>query len=142
MNPGFLYAFGAAITWGIVYTIDQKILSGTSPLALLFIDSIITVILIAPFLFSQRHSLKTLVSSGKTNVILIILSVVLAILANFLIYSGIKLIGASSASIIEIMYPFFVVFFSFLAFRDSPSVYFIVGALLVFAGSALIVYHH
>lgn len=142
MNPGFLYALGAAVVWGIVYCVDQRVLDVASPLPLLFIDAIITIIIILPFLFHERHSIKNALSSGKFNIELMILSVILATVANFLIFSAIKTVGASSASIIEIMYPFFVVLFSFIIFRNMPSVYFIIGALLVFAGSALIVYHH
>ena len=62
-----------------------------------------------------------------------ITSIVLAAVANFLIFSGIKMVGASSASIIEIMYPFFVVLFSFIFFRTTPSTYFIIGAILAYA---------
>jgi len=142
MNPGFIYAIGAAIVWGIVYCIDQRVLDAVSPLPLLFLDSLITAIIMVPFLFHERHSIKTFLSSGKLNIELMIASIVLAALANFLIFSGIKLLGASSASIIEIMYPFFVVLFSFIFFKNTPNIYFIIGALLVFAGSAMIVYHH
>jgi drug/metabolite transporter (DMT)-like permease len=142
MNPGFLYAIGAAIVWGVVYCIDQRVLDIISPLPLLFLDSLITAIIMIPFLFHERHSIKTFFASGKINTELMIASIVLAAIANFLIFSGIKLVGASSASIIEIMYPFFVVLFSFIIFRTAPSAYFILGAILVFAGSAIIVYHH
>ncbi len=142
MNPGFIYAIGAAVVWGIVYCIDQRVLDATSPLPLLFIDSLITAIVMLPFIFHERHSVKAFLSSGKLNLELMFASIVLAAVANFLIFSGIKLVGASSASIIEIMYPFFVVLFSFIFFRTTPSTYFIIGAILVFIGSALIVYHH
>lgn len=142
MNIGFIYAFGAAITWGIVYCVDQRVLTAVSPLPLLFLDSIITALFLLPFLFHERHSIKTFLSSGNLNIELMLLSIVLAAAANFLIFSSIKSVGASSASIIEIMYPFFVVLFSYFFFRSTPNVYFVIGAILVFAGSALIVYHH
>jgi len=29
-SSGFMYAVGAAVTWGAVYTIDQKVLKGAS----------------------------------------------------------------------------------------------------------------
>ncbi len=142
MNSGFIYAVGAAITWGLVYTIDQKVLAGTSPATLLFVDSIITAVVMLPFLFFEHGSIKALFSSGRTNLSLVILSVVLAVLANFLIFSGIKSIGAPYASIIEIVYPFFVVLFSFIFFRSSPNIYFFIGGTLIFIGSAIITYFH
>ena len=142
MSSGFIFAIGAAVTWGLVYTIDQKILSNTSPLTLLFLDSIITAIIILPFIFFNHDSIKTLLTSGKSNLILIILSISLALLANYLIFSAIKNIGASYASIIEIAYPFFVVFFSIIFFRVAPSLPFFIGGLLIFIGSAIITYFH
>jgi drug/metabolite transporter (DMT)-like permease len=80
--------------------------------------------------------------SGTTTKtwLFIIASLILAALANFLIFSSIKIIGASYASIFEIAYPFFVVFFSYFAFSAVPSLYFLLGAVLIFSGSAIIVF--
>ncbi|MFA5155653.1 MAG: EamA family transporter [Patescibacteria group bacterium] len=139
---GFIFAIGAAILWGLVYTIDQKILHNTSPMALLFVDSLLTALLVLPFLFFDHGSIKALLSSGRLNWTLIISSLLLAALANFLIFSGIKLIGASAASMIEITYPFFVVLFSILILRSQPNICFYLGGALVFIGSAIIIYFH
>ncbi len=139
MDIGFIYALGAAITWGLVYAIDQKILSGVSPLTLLFVDSILAAIIMLPFVFFDHGSIKNLLSSSKTTWSLIILSIALATLANFLIFSGIKNLDASTASIIEIAYPFFVVLFSYIIFRSTPNIYFFIGGTLVFIGSIIII---
>jgi drug/metabolite transporter (DMT)-like permease len=139
MNIGLLYAIGASLTWGLVYTLDQKILSGASPLAYLFINSLLSAIIVLPFLLFDQGSIKSIFSSNKSIIILIIASVILATLANFLIFSGIKLLGADTASIIEIAYPFFVVFFSFLIFRSTPNGYFFLGGSLIFIGSIIII---
>jgi drug/metabolite transporter (DMT)-like permease len=136
---GFVYAIGAAVTWGLVYTIDQRILSGVSPMTLLFIDSVITTAIMLPFVFFSHGSIKAVMNSGSTNLLLIIGSVILAILANFLIFSGIKSLGAPTASIIEIAYPFFVVLFAFLFFRSTPNIYFFLGGSLIFIGSIIII---
>ena len=139
MEIGFIYAIGAAITWGLVYAIDQKILYGIAPMTLVFINSIITAIIILPFIFFSNGSIKDVIVSEKTNWLLIIISIALAALANFLIFSGIKNLGASTASMIEIAYPFFVVLFSYVLFRSTPNVYFLVGGILVFVGSIIII---
>ncbi|MBI5420961.1 MAG: EamA family transporter [Parcubacteria group bacterium] len=139
MEIGFIYPIGAAITWGLVYAIDQKILSGVAPMVLLFVDSIIMVIIVSPFIFFGDSSIKDVIVSGKTNWLLIIISAVLATLANFLFFSGIKNLNASAASMIEIAYPFFVVLFSYIFFRSVPNIYFFIGGLLVFIGSVIII---
>jgi len=136
---GYLYAIGAAITWGLVYTIDQRILRGASPFALLFVDSLITTLLLVPVIVFDRGSLSSLSGlSGKLGVYVVV-SLVFAALANFFIFSSIRIIGASSASIFEIAYPFFVVVFSYFVFQAVPSIYFVIGGVLIFLGAALIV---
>lgn len=136
---GFIYALGAAVTWGIVYAIDQKILAGVSPMTLLFVNSIIATIVILPFLFFSDGSIKNVFASGSKNLSLIIISVILAALANFLIFSSIKSLNASVASMIEIAYPFFVVLFSYIFFRSAPNIYFFIGGALIFIGSIIII---
>lgn len=138
-NVGFVYAIGAAITWGLVYALDQKILSGSSPLAYLFINSLLTAIILLPFLLFDGAPIKAIFASKESIWWLIIASVVLAALANFLIFSGIKILGADTASIIEIAYPFFVVLFSFFIFRAQPNLYFFLGGALIFIGSVIII---
>ena len=138
-HVGFLYAVGAAITWGLVYAIDQKILSSLSPFTLLFIDSFLAAVVMLPFIFFSNDSIKSLFSSGWVNFALVVVSLLLATLANFFIFSSIKILGASTASIIEIAYPFFVVFFTYLFFRSALNIYFTIGGVLIFIGSVIII---
>ncbi len=138
-NIGFIFAIGAAVTWGLVYAIDQRILANISPIVLLFIDSVISAIILLPFVSFSDGSLKNVIVSGKASILLILSSVVLAAVANLLIFSSIKLIGSPTASIIEIAYPFFVVLFTFLFFRSVPNIYFFLGGILIFAGSLIII---
>ncbi len=69
---------------------------------------------------------------------LIVVGEILALIANFFILSSIKNLGASLASVIEISYPFFVAFFTFLFFGGSVNVWFWVGSAFVFIGSVII----
>ncbi|MEK7538276.1 MAG: DMT family transporter [Patescibacteria group bacterium] len=136
-NTGLFYAIGAAVVWGLVYTIDQKILSEVSPLMLLFINSIVTVVILLPFVFFTNT--KTVFEVGKMGLLLILGASLLAALANFFIFSSIKSLNASTASIIEVSYPFFVVLFSFIIFRAVPNIYFFLGGALIFAGTFVII---
>jgi drug/metabolite transporter (DMT)-like permease len=142
MNAGLLYGIGAAVTWGVVYTLDQKILTTTSPMTLLFINSVITAIVMPPVIFIEHDSIKELFSTGKANLVLVGISILLAALANFFIFASIKSIGASSASIIEIAYPLFVVIISFIVFRTLPSIPVLIGGTFIFIGAAIIGYFH
>ena len=135
---GFMYAIGAALAWGLAYTIDQKILAYISPVILLFISFIIGAILLLPAVLGQSDSLVSVLSLGKTRLFLILFSIMLATLANYLIFASIERLGASLASVFEISYPFFVFLFSFLIFGSTLNAYVIAGSLLIFAGSAII----
>jgi drug/metabolite transporter (DMT)-like permease len=139
LSQGYLYAIGAAITWGLVYTIDQRVLRGASPFAYLFIDSVITAIVLLPIIFIEKHSLATLAGTSLRVWVFIFIAVVLAALANFFIFSSIKILGAETASTFEIAYPFFVIIFSYFAFKTVPTIHFLIGAVLIFVGSAIIV---
>lgn len=138
-NAGFLYAIGAAITWGLVYAIDQRILRNASPFTLLFVDAILTAIILLPIVLFERGSLTSMSAIPGRVWLLILVALILAIAANFFIFSSIKILGASTASIFEIAYPFFVVIFSYFFFRATPNLYFLLGAVLIFAGSLVII---
>ncbi len=84
MNIGFIFSIGAAIVWGLVYTIDQKVLHNINPMTLLFINSVLTAIIVLPFLFFNNGSIKQALLSDKNTWVLIIATTALAALANFI----------------------------------------------------------
>ncbi len=139
MNPAYLFPILASMTWGMVYTLDQKILKTTSPVVLLAIDALLTFLIFLPVLISQRGELKELAMIDKKGLFLIIVVTLLTIAADFFILFGVKHLDASIASIIEISYPFFVVLFSFFLFRTSLSIPFFMGAACIFLGTAIII---
>lgn len=142
-NLGFLYAFGSAIAWGIIYIINQRMLIHNSPLAVMFIQALITTAIMLPFyiifLAFNGESPVQILALNKINIFYFLLNSFLIASAAFLIYSSIKLIGAPMATIIEIAYPFFIVIFSFILFKSTVNVYFLLGSLLIFIGSAIII---
>lgn len=142
MNPGFIYAFGTAIIWGLTYTIEQKMLTALSPTMILFTNSVIASLIMLPFIFFGDSSIKAFIVYSKANLIIVALSIILPIIANILLLTAIKSLGASTASIIEIAYPFFVVIFSLIFFRVSPSLSFYIGGLFIFIGSSIIAYFY
>lgn len=133
------FALAAAIVWGMVYTIDQAVLQTASPLALLVVDAVLTFVVIVPIVVWNPAVLSSALQFSGRTWLLVLVSLSLATLANFLIFSSIHLGTASTASILEIAYPGFVVVFSFLVFRSLPNVWFFVGAAFIFAGASIII---
>lgn len=139
-NAGLAFAIGAAIIWGVVYVLDQKILTKLSPLNWLFIYSLIAVFITLPMAVINWESIKTAVFSGNKHFFYFIIGTsILATLANFFIFSAIQRLGAPVASIFEIAYPFFVAIFTLILFGGSLNGYFWVGALFMFLGGVIII---
>ena len=136
---GYLYSLAAAVTWGLVYAFDERILTDLSPVTLLFVDAILTLVVIVPIFFLQDHHMREIASVPHRDWIFIIISLVLGVLANFLIYSGIKNVGADLASMIEIAYPLFVALFCFIIFRERLTPWVVVGGVFMVAGAMIII---
>src|SRR5581483_11073886 len=134
---GLISAVGAAVTWGAVYTLDQQILKGASPIGLLLVNAILTAVIATPLLLSA--TIRQAIVSVRFAGTFVVVSLLLAALANFLIFTAIKHLGASTASVFEIAYPIFVVAFSAFFLRSRPTLPFLIGTLFVFVGAAIIV---
>lgn len=135
---GYLYAIGAAITWGLVYAVDQRIMDKISPSLLILINAVFDVIVIIPILL-YSDELKAIMHIDKSTWKFIAISLVGVLLGSILILTAIKYLGSSKAAIFEIAYPFFVVIFSLLFFDAQINMYFVLGAIFLFIWSAIIV---
>lgn len=134
----FLWAILASMTWGLTYTLDDKILRSISPLNLAIVNAFVTLLLFVPIaLFQNPHALTEVVHAKQLW--LVLLSSVLISFAGLFILYGIKELGASTASIIEISYPMFVILFSAILWRERLTIDFFAGALLVLCGSIIII---
>ena len=77
MFTGLLFALGAAVTWGLVYTVNEKVLHDAAPLAILFIGSIVTALITLPVLVFRWDSVRHVVSGGRSLWALVVLGEVL-----------------------------------------------------------------
>ena len=138
---GLFYAICAAAVWGMVYTIDQRVLTKLTPLSLLFLDSLLTAVLLLPFVLTRSEPggvLQLGSVTGRTWVLLSI-SLGLAALGNMLIFTSIRLVGAPVASSFEIAYPLFILVFSYFVLGTVPRPAVLIGAALMSFGAMLIV---
>lgn len=139
-TTGFLYALGAAVTWGAVYALGQKVLQSVSPLMYLVITYLVGAVIVLPFVFLYWDGAKEMLRATKPVWGLILIVEILVFAANFFVVSSVKELGASLASALEICYPFFVALFTFLLFGTAVNIYFWLGAALIFAGAAIITF--
>jgi drug/metabolite transporter (DMT)-like permease len=138
-KTGIIFAVLASVAWGMLYVINHKILISISPILLLALSSIITTILLLPILILHIAEIKIFVTSGTSNLLLMLLAQLLLILATFSILSSIKALGAAPAAIIEISYPFFVIIFSLIWTGGNVKFHFYLGSTLIMLGSFILV---
>lgn len=138
----FYLAVGAAVSWGVGYALVEKVLkAGISPFVLLSLTGITHFIAFSLIFYFSSSSGKNQVELLKTPSVLVpvIICCLFYLLGNAFVFTSIGIKNASLSSLIEIAYPFFVVLFSWLFFREvHVNFYTIVGGLLIFSGVSLI----
>lgn len=143
MERWAIYAILAALCWGLSYAASGPVFrSGMSPLTFYFnyvlfgaVAALITLVIGGLF-----TSMVTQVRAVGPNLGWFFLSLGAASLGAFLTYVAIGEKNATLASLIEISYPFFVVLFSWIFFRDMQlNLMTFFGSLLLISGITVIV---
>lgn len=138
--PWYVSAVGAALVWGIHYPLLDHALKRLSLFTVLFL-TVLPMLLAAPFYYSQLATdTGSFVRMSWAERLPILLIPFTSLAGAVLLFLAISDKNATLASLIEISYPVFVVFFAWLLFRQvhlNASV--LAGAALVFAGVALII---
>jgi drug/metabolite transporter (DMT)-like permease len=142
LHAWFFAALIAAALWGFSYAATGRILESGMPISLwlLIYSAVATVVYFGLVLYDGAlGTMKVAFTGNRTVWALIIGSVVAAVVANFLITYSISQKNATIASLIEISYPFFTLFFAWLMFREVHlTMATAAGSALVFAGITLI----
>ena len=112
-----IYAFSAAILWGLGYVLSEKIMktTGITPPFLMITMNAITLplyFLLTVYLGQFKSGLGEVLASWQTAALLV-LAALTTVGGNILILHGIAAKNATLTSMIEISYPFFVVLFSY-----------------------------
>jgi len=138
--PWYVTAFAAALVWGIHYPLLDNALRRLSILSVLVLPSL-AVLVAAPF-FSrtlQGDYIAWMAMTWRERAPILAL-IVTSLLGSVLLFMSIHSKNATLVSLIEISYPFFVALFAHLLFRQSQiNASVAVGAILIFAGVALII---
>lgn len=136
---GYLTAILAAVIWGLVYAIREKTLPFISPLGMMFVNSLVMLAVTLPLLLANRSHFNQLMAARWSDIGLIVFAALTMVLGTWLLFFSIEKMGASTAAMIEIAYPLFVVLFCWLLSGTAVGWPVMVGGLLIFAGSAVIV---
>lgn len=113
----FWLALGAAILWGLGYTINQSTLKFITPIELLFFESVVVSIVVGLYLlYTGEMSKFYLKLQNPRHLLQIMTSTVIYVTASMLIFKSISSSNATLAAIIESCYPIFTVIFAFLIY--------------------------
>ena len=140
-GTGYLLAVAAAVLWGLLYVLDERLLAGMSIYRLSFLHSVAGVAVAGGVLLAQGESPASLLRLSWPGVgyPLVLSTMAVVVLACLAIFSSIQVLGASRAAVLEISYPLFVAAFAWLLYRQPVQWPVIVGGIFIFIGSAIIV---
>ena len=134
----FYLALGAAVLWGLGYAMTEKLLEmKMTPSFLLFLTGLVTFPAYAAFAFISGD-MKAGFELFKSNPKILIFTTTAAlcyVIANFFILYSIVGKNATIASMIEITYPIFTVFFVWLLMgKMDLNPYTLLGGALILGG--------
>jgi len=138
--PWYIPAIAAAAVWGLHYPLIEYALRRVSLPAVVLLTALPMALVALAFparLAADWRAVAALPVSERGLIGLIALT---SLAGTVLIYMAVRGRNATLASLIEISYPAFVAVFAWLLFREwhlNSGV--LLGALLVFAGTALII---
>ncbi|MCC2625000.1 MAG: hypothetical protein K0R14_873 [Burkholderiales bacterium] len=136
----FWMALGAAILWGLGYTINQLTLKHFNSLELLFFQAaLISVTFMIYFIYKGDFGSFIGKLSNPKQLALIIISSVVYIIASILIFKSISSSNASLAAVIEACYPVFTALFAFILLGEIQfNIVSGIGVILIIAGIIIV----
>jgi drug/metabolite transporter (DMT)-like permease len=138
----FVYAFSAAIIWGISYAASGRVIErGMAPLTFFFFYAIFTAVAatLAMTLTGRLGTVTEEVRAIGGDWSWGLLAVVTSAAGALLIYMAIGEKNATLASLIEISYPFFVAVFAWVFFRETQfNVPTILGGMMILTGVGIV----
>jgi drug/metabolite transporter (DMT)-like permease len=137
-----LYAFSAAVIWGISYAASGRAIErGVTPLTFFFCSTLFGVLVASLALVSlgRLGAVPAEVRGLGGDAFWFALALVASAAGALLIYMAIGEKNATLASLIEISYPFFVAVFAWLFFRETQfNLATIVGGLMILGGVGVV----
>lgn len=136
-NIGVVWALIAAIVWGLVYNIDEKLVLKTNPLTIFLLGNILQLGMMLPYFFTTawKNDLQTM---DWSQFKLLFIGEILYLISGLAVLYAVKHLTAPVASAIEISYPFFVALFAFFLFKGEINVNVWIGGSLIFVGSIIV----
>ena len=128
---GILFGTASGLAYAFSIIIYKYLLKNLSVYTLIFYQSLVGSIILAPFVLPQ-------VSTSLPWFYLLFFALLFGIFATFLHFQGIKRIKAQQAGILGYTEPVFGISYAFLFFSEIPTKLSLIGGLLIVLGGYLI----
>ncbi|CEK11873.1 DMT family transporter [Legionella hackeliae] len=135
-----VFAVTAALLWGLNYSLAEKVLRSISPLTLLALEMLAGALVFSllAYFTTFKKDLALLLSDSYV-LWLTILEVIIVLAASFFIVYSIHFKNATLAGIIELIYPLFIILFTWLLFGENHvDMSVIIGGIMIFIGVLMI----
>lgn len=139
----WMYAFIAAVTWGVHYNLLSRAMTTISPITAYWMPTIIMFLGI-PLLYGQLKADYHATLAAPLDVKFAVSTIMFtSFIASVCLYKAIQMHNPVHAGLIEITYPLFIGVFALFIFQENHFDWAtLVGGALILSGSGLIVYHH
>ncbi|MBN2050304.1 MAG: DMT family transporter [Spirochaetales bacterium] len=135
MKFPYLKLFLAAVIWGGALVAGRVISAELPPFTITLVRFTLVSFFLLPVLCLQNRSLPKL--SGKSFLLLAVISVSGVVLFNYLMFSGLRTVTAVRGSVYIAFIPMVVALVSGLFFKESLTVPKVLGFLLAFFGAVV-----
>lgn len=141
--PWYVTAIAAAVAWGVHYPLIDFAMKRLSIYGVLLLSVVPLVFLMPLFLRELAADLDAFKLLSGTEQWTILATMVTSTAGAIFIYLSISSKNATLTSLIEITYPVFVVFFSYVLFRQiHVNLSVVIGGLLILSGAMVIIYNN
>ncbi len=130
---GILLALFSGITYGLLSITSKFSAKYVSSMNLVFLQSIISMIILLPFVFVIRFTINY-----DVIIIIVISGSVQTVLALFLWYDSLKNLNIQIVSILSYLDPVFAIIFALVFLGQIPSLYTIIGGILLIGSGMLV----
>jgi drug/metabolite transporter (DMT)-like permease len=127
------FALFAAVGYAVSYTIYSWSADRASFSYIMFFGSLYCAMITAPFALKEKFNPEVLKAIALERSVWLV--------ASLFIYLSIKKIGVAATSTFESVYPFFVVLFVAIIYKEKPPVSLLIGGIFIFTGIAIIAYN-
>ena len=132
---GFVVALAAAASWGAIYALVEQAMEQMSPMAAIIVIYFAGSLLMLPVVPFYLDEISSCLKSADLSPL--VLTVLLTVVAELLIFSSIKMLGGTEAGIIEITYPIFTALILYVTLGKSLTASTLIGGALALIGIAV-----